>query len=165
MQAKLSGGKKGKPALYFGALALIAGTVLSLEGYNAALLLVLLGCWVIMGVQQTPNRTAKQVIKTLDGKLPKLTYLFYNDGFDVLFDKNKDSYDYEDLSKIVKDREYFYLYTDSMVTLIIPKNAKPFPEELECFLQEKTGKTWETRTRSSGLFGANLYQLLSKKKL
>ena len=52
MQTKLAGGSRtGKIVYALGVLGLAGGTILVIEGYEIALMLVLLGCWAIMGVQ------------------------------------------------------------------------------------------------------------------
>lgn len=165
MQTKLSGGNRvGKIVYALGVLGLAAGTILSIEGYNAALVLVLLGCWAIMGVQQTPNRTAKQIVRALKAKLPKVSYTFAEEGFDAQFDKTVDSYKYSDVSALIKDRYYLYIYLKSKVTLVIPQNIENFPEELESYLKEKVGKAWTSRLHSSGLSGLNIYSLIDRIK-
>lgn len=164
MQTKLAGGNRtGKIVYALGVLGLAFGTILVIEGYEAALVLVLLGCWAIMGVQQTPNRTAKQIVRGLKGKLPKVSYTFYDTGFDAQFDKTVDNYKYTDVAALIRDRNYLYIGFKSTVTLVIPKNIENFPQGLEGFLTEKTGKKWTSRPHSSGL-SANIYSLIDKIK-
>ncbi|MBQ3211507.1 MAG: YcxB family protein [Oscillospiraceae bacterium] len=160
MQTKLAGGSRtGKIVYALGVLGLAGGTILVIEGYEIALMLVLLGCWAIMGVQQTPSRTAKQIVRGMKGKLPRVSYTFHDEGFDAQFDKTVDNYKYSDVAALIRDRNYLYIGLKSMVTLVIPKNSENFSGELEGFLKEKTGKKWTSRPHSSGL-SANIYSLI-----
>ena len=121
------------------------------------ILCIVIGCFLIVGLNAPPNQLADQIIRSLNGHFPLISYTFYEDAVSLKGTDTTDTLHYSEIIRLVEQQNYLYLFIQNKSAYMIDKSsAKPNAEGLMSFLESKTGLSW---TKSSSIWKTSLKSL------
>ena len=123
--------------------------------------LLLIGTWIVSSPDFPAQVKTDKVIQARKGNFPNITYEFYGDRI-KLYDNN--SYNknilYKELTRIIHDKKYFYLFLDKNSACMIDKESllNQDSEKFMQFIENKTGITWHVQ---KSIFSINIKDILN----
>ena len=126
-------------------------------------ILLLIGAWLLASRGFQGQIRADKAIQNRKTGLPVMEYDFYSDNFRVSGEGSM-SIPYKKLIRLVKDSEYFYLFSARDSVCMVDR-ASITPDgkcdELMTLIEEKTGLTFR---EEKSLLALNLYDITSRLK-
>ena len=119
------------------------------------ILLVAYGCYLTTSTYSSANRTAHRIAQQIQesgAAFPSSLYRFEKAGMHVIALPEKEllsSLAYSEMAKLGEDVNFFYIFRDSYGGYMIPKEQLGDKrDEFRAFVQQKSGKYFETRRTS-----------------
>lgn len=130
-------GKKAVTALL--SLVVIAMGLIMSATYPTAILLMVLGCFMLTGLNANARGLADQIIKSYEGKeYPHLQYFFSETG--VTTNEMPEECPYSKIVALIEDKEYLYLFQNKLAAFMIDKETvKGNIDNFKKFICGKTG--------------------------
>jgi len=125
-------------ALLLLALALFIPSI----GQGFKTLMIMLGCFGIVGLGSPPRQLAKQVIHNLKGRFPNMGYTFTEKSVQ-LTGADVSVLEYKEIIHLSEDNRYLYIFIKNRSAFMLERSsAKPDVQELKQLVAEKTGLVW-----------------------
>lgn len=124
--------------------------------------LLLIGCLMLVCGDIGSIYRAADVVDKRHGKLPVMRYTFYEKDIQ-LTGEGKMRLKYDTIDRLIKDRDYLYLFQNRNSVCMVDKNTIS-PGETEAFMEfisEKTGQKWKG---NQSLLSLNLTDLVRAAK-
>ncbi len=133
---------KGKIIRVVIAVALIAYGLYADQTMITPIVCLILGCLLIANVNLRARVRANKVIEHLKGNYPKSAYSFTAKGFSD--EKDGKIIPYDQIIKLVEDREYFYLYISEESAYMVDKSTVSggSVDEFKDYLSRRTDEKW-----------------------
>lgn len=128
-------------------LLLLTGVYFSESYSGPSIAFMLLACWGMVAIGQTPERTAKKIIRQFPYDLPKIDYTFDENKITANFTTSKDIIHYKDIYRLVEDNIYCYIILYSMSLYIFTKENVDNLENIQNLISKKTNKQWINRAK------------------
>lgn len=114
----------------------------------AQVICIAFGCFALVSMDQPAKVLAQQVIVSLNGNFPKVSYQFHEKDISLTGTDTAARVSYGEIIRLVEDKEYLYLFvTDKSAYMIDRAEVIPGDSlELKGFLAAKVGLDW-TRNR------------------
>lgn len=130
-------GKKALTALC-SIVVIVMGLLMS-ASYPMAILLMVLGCFMLTGLNANARGLADQIIKSYEGKeYPHLQYFFSETG--VTTNEMPEECPYSRIVALIEDKEYLYLFQNKLAAFMIDKETvKGNIDGFRKFICDKTG--------------------------
>ena len=93
------------------------------------------------GTNMPAKHRADKVIKAMNGKYPKTSYIFMDNAFEICADEHA-TIRYSDLIHLGEDTGYLYLYISRTAAYMIDKSTISSLEEVMDRIANATGKEW-----------------------
>jgi len=140
----------GRNAISFGLM--IVGIMNYTQWWG--LLLIAYASYLLSSKYASANHTAKKLAKNIRDsgmEFPASRFEFQKNAMNIIaLPENVSSGDplsYDDILRLGEDREYFYLFRNQYGGYMIPKKELDEKEkEFRLFIEEKTGKTFQSRS-------------------
>jgi hypothetical protein len=105
-------------------------------------LMIMLGCFSIVGLGSPPRQLARQVISNLKGKFPAMEYTFGAKSVQ-LTGADTNVLEYKEILLLTFDSKYLYIFIQNRSAYMIERSSiKPDEKGLMQHLTEKTGLSW-----------------------
>ena len=127
------------------ALMLVFAAQISQNNTPIAILLMLIGCWIITAISQTPSRNARKITKYYDGNYPDICYTFTKDHILASFPKQTDTLRYKDIDRLIEDTSYCFLLMNNKAVYMFTKDESPECEAIKAHLEDVTSKKWSNK--------------------
>lgn len=129
--------------MIFGLALILAALALEMP-QALQILLMLIGCLVVVCGDFGSIYRAVDVVEKRHGRLPVMRYTFYEKDI-LLTGEGKMHLKYDTIERLVKDRNYLYLFQNrNSVCMVDKKTISPEGEkEFMEFIQGKTGQKWK----------------------
>lgn len=126
----------------------------------ARCILLLIGAWIVSSPDFPAQVRSDKVIQIRKGNFPTIKYEFYDDKIKIS-DKKSENILYKDLTKLINDQKYFYLFITKNSVCMIDKEYffDNGTEKFMRFIENKTGMKFRTQ---KSVFALNLHDLLNK---
>lgn len=140
-----------RPSSYYimlvaGMLLLVAGLTVPFRSQSARILLLMIGSFVLVGLDAPARQLAAQVIKSLNGRYPNMNYVFGNDRVQLTGSDAGSSLGYGEIIRLHEDSRYLYIFIENRSAYMLERSSiSPDYEGLKSFLTEKTGLTWSAK--------------------
>ena len=109
---------------------------------------ILLGSFTLVGLNSPARQLADQVIRSLNGKFPTITYYFEDELIRLKGTDNADSLPYSDIYLLLEQKDYLYLFLKDHSSYMLDRSSiTPNEAGLMALISEKTGLPW-TKNRS-----------------
>ena len=126
------------------------------------LLCIVLGSFLIVGLNSPPRQLADQIIRSLNGCFPKIGYRFGEESVALSGTDTTDRLDYDEIIRLVEQRDYLYLFIRNRSAYMIDRSSiKPDEAGLMELLKKKTGLAW---TRNTSVLNTSLKSLREQKQ-
>lgn len=106
-----------------------------------AAICMLFGCILFTGTNMPAKHRADKIIKAMDGKYPKTSYIFMDNAFEICAEEHA-TIRYSDLIHLGEDAGYLYLYISRTAAYMIDKSTISSLEEVMDRIANATGKEW-----------------------
>lgn len=117
-------------------------------GQSVKILCILLGSFTLVGLNSPARQLADQVIRSLNGKFPTITYYFEDELIRLKGTDNADSLPYNDIYLLLEQKDYLYLFLKDHSSYMLDRSSiTPNEAGLMALISEKTGLPW-TKNRS-----------------
>lgn len=117
-------------------------------GQSVKILCILLGSFTLVGLNSPARQLADQVIRSLNGKFPTITYYFEDELIRLKGTDNADSLPYSDIYLLLEQKDYLYLFLKDHSSYMLDRSSiTPNEAGLMALISEKTGLPW-TKNRS-----------------
>ena len=117
-------------------------------GQSVKILCILLGSFTLVGLNSPARQLADQVIRSLNGKFPTISYLFEDELIRLKGTDNADSLPYSDIYLLLEQKDYLYLFLKDHSSYMLDRSSiTPNEAGLMALISEKTGLPW-TKNRS-----------------
>lgn len=138
------GGKTKRTIVLISLLLAAAGFFLGIQK-TAGIILIALACLLLSQIPYPAMYRARQVIQALGGRYPFLEYTFYADHFEMRIKDETQSYGYDGIRMLYREKGYLYLFpNENEAFMLDPKALDPEePERFQEQLSEWTGLKWE----------------------
>ena len=142
-----------------GLAMIIAAVSVSMPVWGKCILL-LIGAWIVVSPDFPAQVRSDKVIQIRKGNFPHIKYEFYDDKMKIS-DKKSENILYKDLTKLINDKKYFYLFITKNSVCMIDKETffNQDTENFVKFIENKTGMKFHTQ---KSVFALNLQDLLNK---
>ncbi len=111
-------------------------------GQVASMLMLMLGCWLFVSLEQIPKFRADKILREYGQKFPATSYTFEDNRILLEGGKKKiATMEYQEIIRLVEDDEYAYLFVSRESAYMIPYKALK-PHDAEAFkklVEQKTG--------------------------
>lgn len=129
--------------LFTGFLMIAGACFLNLR-QELRIFLLFIGALLIMGREVPAAVRAADRTEVRKGRLPVYTMRF-SDAAVTLSGEGEMKIPYDKLWKLVSDRQYFYLFLDKESLMMVDQSTvTPEAARLKAFLEEKTGKSFQS---------------------
>lgn len=135
---------------------LLLGAALFWQGASQPLkiIMIMIGSFTIVGLNTPSKQLADQVIKSLNGKFPRIGYAFGEDSVQLTGAVTGNTLLYSDILRLVESKEYLYIFIQNKSAYMIDRGSiRPDAEALMAFVAEKTGLPW---TRNTSILNISL---------
>ena len=130
-------------------------------GQSVKILCILLGSFTLVGLNSPARQLADQVIRSLNGKYPTITYFFEEDRIRLKGTDNADSLPYTDIFLLLEQKDYLYLFLKDRSSYMLDRGSiTPDEEGLMSLISEKTGLSW---TKNHTVLSTSLKTLKEQK--
>ena len=111
------------------------------------ILCIMLGCFTLVGLNSPARQIADQVITSLNGHFPCISYCFEDDMISLKGADLADSLPYQDIFLLLEQKDYLYLFLkDHSAYVLDRKSIVPDEKGLMDLLSQKTGLPWRKNT-------------------
>ena len=112
-------------------------------GQSLKILCILLGSFTLVGLNSPARQLADQVIRSLNGKFPVITYSFEEELIRLKGTDNADSLPYADIFLLLEQKDYLYLFLKDRSSYMLDRSSiTPDEDGLMALISEKTGLPW-----------------------
>ena len=134
--------------VFIGALILLAAAIFWKNiPQGLQILFIAVGCFSLVGLGSPPRRLADQVIKNLNGRFPKMGYVFSGDSVQLTGADADASLKYKDILLLVEDAKYLYIFIQNKSAYMLERSSvKPDVKDFKAFMVRKTGLDWTRNT-------------------
>ena len=131
-------------------------------GQGVKILLLVVGSFAIVGLNTPPKQLADQVIRSLNGKFPKISYRFTEAEILLKGTDTSEPQAYDRIIRLTETPDYLYLFIENRSAYMIDrKTVKPDCEGLMALLSRRTGLEW---TKNATLLNTSLRLIRSQRK-
>lgn len=117
-------------------------------GQSVKILCILLGSFTLVGLNSPARQLADQVIRSLNGKFPVISYTFEDDAIHLEGTDSADTLPYSDIYLLLEQKDYLYLFLKDRSCYMLDRSSMiPDDAGLMTLVEEKTGLPW-TKNRS-----------------
>ncbi len=111
-------------------------------GQGFKTLMIMLGCFGIVGLGSPPRQLAKQVINNLKGRFPSMGYSFGEKSVQ-LTGADVPVLEYKEIIHLSEDRNYLYIFIQNRSAFMLERSSiKPDEQGLKKLVADKTGIAW-----------------------
>lgn len=141
---------------------MVAGASVGLQN-PSGIALIAIGCFLLPSVRVLERIRAEQAIRSMNGQVLKVEYLFHKNQFICSSDTEQNIFEYSSILRLVEEKDYLYLFPNAKqaymidVASICPADKEKF----RSFLSRKVGLEW---TRPFTLLTLNLRKLQFNRK-
>ena len=122
---------------------IVVGVFLGFDNLTG-IVCIAFGCFLLPSINVMEKYEANQAIKRLNGYVPKVNYEFRRDDFVCFNEKERNTFAYSTIIRMVRMKEAYYLFPNPTQAYMIDRTTlKPQDEEgFEALLAEKVGLEW-----------------------
>ena len=126
------------------------------------LLCIVIGCFLIVGLNSPPRQLADQIIRSLNGRFPIIGYRFEEESIELSGTDTMDSLPYDEIIRLVEQPDYLYLFIHNRSAFMIDRSSiQPDEAGLMELLRTKTGLAW---TRNTSVLNTSLKSLREQRQ-
>lgn len=149
--------------LLLGAIIVISAILFSLATPIKGIMIAV-GAWFISSIDFPARIRADENIRKFGNEYPKFKYEFRGSNFTIT-EKKSMNIDYSKVEHLASDKKYIYIFMGRSNAIMLDKNElknflknidKHVTESFESFLEERTGKNFES---AKSLIAINLFDL------
>ncbi len=124
----------------------IAGAAVGLNN-STGIMLICAGCFLLPSIRTVDNSRVNEAIRKLNGNIVKVNYAFHDDVFICSNDKERNTFSYSSIIRLVEEREYLYMFPNKYQAYMIKLSSiEPSNEnEFKAFISSKTNLEWTQR--------------------
>ena len=128
--------------LVFAIVLLALSVFVSAIPQGVKTLMIVVGCFTVVGLGSPPKQLAKQVINNLKGNFPSMEYRFGEKSVQ-LTGADTGVLEYKEILQLAQDSKYLYIFIQNRSAYMLERSsAKPDEEGLKELVAEKTGLAW-----------------------
>ncbi len=117
-------------------------------GQSVKILCILLGSFTLVGLNAPARQLADQVIRSLNGRFPVISYTFEDDSIHLEGTDNADKLPYSEIYLLLEQKDYLFLFLKDRSCYMLDRSSMtPDDTGLMALIEEKTGLVW-TKNRS-----------------
>ena len=139
-------------------------SALFIPGLSQALkiLFIVLGSFLIVGLNSPPRQLADQIIRSLNGRFPRIGYRFQEEFAALSGTDTTDRLQYDEIIRLVEQPDYLYLFIRNRSAYMIERSSiQPSEAGLMDLLKRKTGLAW---TRNTSVLNTSLKSLRQQRQ-